>query len=199
MLSDGSTINSDHSMCEGPEAFRAAQTLGGLKLSLGGQSYFGQSQLNSVTSSLLYADSVLIPDPILPWLESARQDERFRHVKLLQATFVMLHLRPLVDANLLFPACIVFPSWEKSLEEHDLSTWQRSSQLVADFIAHFVNRSLQSYDDVIDFVDFDPEVFVERAQKHSLFSLRTGKQARRSKLVYNNMKSISKPGVVRNG
>lgn len=160
---------------EGRDAFKAARTLGGLKLSLGGQSYFGRSQLDSVTSSLLYADTVLVPDPVFPWLESARREERFRHVKLLEAVFAVLHLRPLVDANLPFPACVVFPSWEKSLEERDDFTWQASSQLIADLIAHFVNPSVKSYDDAVDFVDSDPDVFIEKSEKHSLFLSPDGK------------------------
>ncbi|MGI9421341.1 MAG: hypothetical protein ACR2RA_26225, partial [Geminicoccaceae bacterium] len=134
---------------ESVNAFKAARELGGLKLCLGGQSHFGRSQFESVTSSLLYADTVLVPDPVLPWLESDRTEERFPDVKLLQAAFSILHLRPLVDADLPYPACVVFPSWEKTLEENDDLTWQASSQLVADLIAKFVNPSVKSYSDAV--------------------------------------------------
>ena len=154
---------------ESVDAFKAARELGGLKLCLGGQSYFGQSQFDSVTSSLLYADTVLVPDPVLPWLESDRREERFRHGKLLEAAFSVLHLRPLVDTDLPYPACVVFPSWEKALEENDDLTWQALSQLVADVIARFVNPSVKSYEDAVDFVDSDPDVFIRKTEENSLF------------------------------
>jgi hypothetical protein len=55
----------------------------------------------------------------MPWLERDRREERFRHVLLLKAVHTLLQLKPLVDADLRYPPVVVFPSWEKSLEEHD--------------------------------------------------------------------------------
>jgi hypothetical protein len=46
-----------------------------MKLVLGGSSRFLESQLNAVRQLLLYADTVLIPDPILPWIEVDRSEE----------------------------------------------------------------------------------------------------------------------------
>ena len=103
----------------GLSAFPAAKQLGGIRLVLGGSSRFLGSQLNSVSTVVLDSDTVLIPDPIMPWLERDRTEERFRHVLLLQAVHALLHLKPLVDADLHCPPVVVFPSWEKSLEDRD--------------------------------------------------------------------------------
>src|SRR5215212_5487525 len=50
---------------------------GGMKLVLGGGSRFYKTQFDSVRKLALYADTILIPDPILPWLEEERDEERF--------------------------------------------------------------------------------------------------------------------------
>ncbi len=67
------------------EAFNAARQLGGMRLVLGGGTRFKESQLRAVSRSLLYADTILIPDPVMPWLETEREEERFRHVLILEA------------------------------------------------------------------------------------------------------------------
>ena len=48
-----------------PVAFGYAKTLGGMRLVTGGQRTFGPSALNAVRITGLYADTQLIPDPIL--------------------------------------------------------------------------------------------------------------------------------------
>lgn len=108
-----------HQAREGMEAFRAAKEIGGLKLVLGGGSRFGETQLHSVMGITLYGDTILIPDPIMPWLERERVEERFQHVLVLKAAHAILQLKPLVDAALPYPPLVVFPSFEKSLEEDD--------------------------------------------------------------------------------
>lgn len=154
---------------ESVNAFKAARKIGGLKLVQGGGSRFLRTQLDSVTSTLLYADTVLIPDPVLPWLESARQEERFRHMLFLQAVFLVLHLKPLVDAELPYPAVFFFPSWEKILEEHDEQTQKATLQLVADLIAQYVEPGVQSFDDVPDLIRRNSDQFLERVEHHRLF------------------------------
>ncbi len=52
----------------GGDAFKEAKKLGGMNLVLGGSSRFLRSQLNSVSTAVLYSDTVLIPDPVMPWL-----------------------------------------------------------------------------------------------------------------------------------
>jgi hypothetical protein len=50
----------------GTELFGAARQTAGTKLVVGGGSRFNPTQLDSVRKTLLYADTILVPDPILP-------------------------------------------------------------------------------------------------------------------------------------
>ncbi len=50
------------------DTFEYAKQTGGMKLVLGGSSYFTETHLNAVRKMLLYVDTILIPDPILPWI-----------------------------------------------------------------------------------------------------------------------------------
>lgn len=154
---------------ESVNSFKTAREIGGLKLVQGGSSRFLGSQLNSVRGSLLYADTVLVPDPVLPWLESARQEERFRHVLILQAVFFVLQLKPLVDAELPYPAVFVFPSFEKSLEDNDEQTLEGTTQLIADLIAHFVDAGVQTFEDVLALLTSDPDRFLKEVDRQKLF------------------------------
>src|ERR1700733_3036088 len=74
--------------------FAAAGTQGGLKVVLGGSSRFGATQLDAVRRLILYADTVLVPDPVFAWIETPRPEERFRHIQLLEAIFFLLRLKP---------------------------------------------------------------------------------------------------------
>lgn len=77
---------------EGGKAYSAAKKLDACKLNFGGSSRFLQTQLNATRKSLLYSDTVLIPDPVMPWLEKKRDEEQFDHVIPLQMAFFILHL-----------------------------------------------------------------------------------------------------------
>ena len=154
---------------EGLDVFTAARNLGGLKLVLGGSSRFLDTHLEAVKSSLLYADTILIPDPIMPWLETPREEERFRHVNFLQAAFFLLHLKPIVDARLPYPAILVFPSWEKTLEEKDPYTKEALLQLITDVLAFYVNREFERFDDVLRFIHDHPDDFLAAVEAKSLF------------------------------
>ena len=141
----------------GADAFSDARRLGGMNLALGGSSRFGQSQLNSTLTTVLYSDTVFVPDPVLPWLETERSEEKFRHVLLLQAVHALLHLKPLVDADLPLPPIFVFPSWEKLLEENDEQTQLGISQLVADVLSNCFGERLASLEDVLEYADKFPD------------------------------------------
>jgi len=154
---------------EGLKAFSAACQLGGLKLVLGGSSRFLESELNSVSSSVLYSDTVLIPDPVMPWLERPRTEERFQHVLVLQAVHTLLHLKPLIDADLPYPAIVVFPSYEKSLEEHDPQTMEGISQLIADVMSFYLKEPVTSLEEVRDYANLYPEKFFSAIEANRLF------------------------------
>jgi len=153
----------------GPSVFSAARNLGGMNLVLGGSSRFLPTHFRSVSTTVLYSDTVLIPDPVMPWLESERKEEKFRHVLLLEAVHTLLHLKPLVDADLRYPPVVVFPSWEKSLETHDDFTREGIDRLVTDMFAVSLAEPLESIRQVIEFADQHPERFCEAVdQKHLL-------------------------------
>ncbi|GLH80620.1 hypothetical protein SSBR45G_55290 [Bradyrhizobium sp. SSBR45G] len=153
----------------GVKAYRLASRLGGTKLVLGGASNFGTSQLASTRSTLLYADTVLIPDPLYPWLEDARQHERFRLVRPLQAAHAILHLRPLIDANLPHCPLFVFPSFEKSLEREDDATRKGIDQLVVDVLTHFVDPGIGSFEDAHVFANTHTDDFIRAVERNALF------------------------------
>lgn len=146
-----------------------ARTLEGLKVVLGGSSRFGKSQFDSVRKMLLYADSILIPDPILPWIESQRQEERFRNVLLLETAFVLLHLKPLADANLSPPSILVVPSFERSLEERDPATQVEISRFVSRILSHFLGRAFDNLGDLQKYVVSNEAEFMRAVDENQLF------------------------------
>jgi hypothetical protein len=153
----------------GIRAYGLASRLAGTKLVLGGASNFSSSHLSSTRSTLLYADTVLIADPLYPWLEDARQLEKFRHVRPLREAHAILHLRPLIDADLPHCPVFVFPSFEKGLEREDDITKKRVAQLIADVIAHFVDPGIASLDDAYAFANTRTDDFMRAVEQHALF------------------------------
>jgi len=149
--------------------FTQARSYGGMKLVLGGSSRFEVSHLEAVKKMLLYADTILIPDPILPWLESEREEEKFRHVHLLKNIFMLLQLKPLVDADLTYPAIAVFPSYEKSLEKNDNETQKGIENLVLNFMSYYLKKPFESMDEIIEYVRTSEEEFLKRVEKNNLF------------------------------
>jgi hypothetical protein len=141
----------------GIEIFRLASQLGGMKLVLGGSSRFQGSHLTSVRGSLVYADTILIPDPVFPWLESKRTEEKFRHVLMLKAAHTLLHLKTIVDADLAHCPVLVFPSWEKSLEENDPQTQRGTAQMLADVFANFVDPEIATPEGAIKLAREQPD------------------------------------------
>lgn len=152
---------------QGVEAFRLARQIGGLKLVQAGQR-FTSTHLRSVHSALLYADTVLIPDPVAPWIESKREEERFRDVLLLQNAHALLHLKPIVDADLPHLPLFVFPSWEKKLEERDTHTQEGIDRLIADLLSRFVDSGISGIADAADFARRNPEKFIHAVERHQL-------------------------------
>ena len=149
--------------------FTEAKRIAGLKLVLGGTSRFGQSQLSSVRKMLLYADTILIPDPVLPWLEVARSEERFRRIWLLQTAFTLLHLKPLIDADLPYPAVVLFPSYEKSLEDRDLVTQRGIRRLAAGILSSCLGKELGDGEELERYVVGNQAVFMNLVENHNLY------------------------------
>jgi hypothetical protein len=153
----------------GLHVFSEAKNLGGLKLVLGGTSHFGKAQFESVRKMLLYADTILIPDPILPWIESPRAEERFRSVQLLKTVFILLHFKAVVDADLPSPPILVVPSFEKSLEELDPTTQVRIGLLTTRVLSHFLGRKFDTFEELQEFAASKEAEFIRTVDEHSLF------------------------------
>lgn len=154
---------------EGMNAFKAAQQIGGMKLLLGGSSRFTEKELKSVSASVLYCDTVMIPDPVMPWLEKHRTEEKFHDVLLLQAVHALLHLKPLIDADLPYPAVLVFPSWEKILEDHDQQTQKGILRLITDVLSYHFKENWTSLDEIRDYIKRYPDKFIAIVEKNNIF------------------------------
>lgn len=159
---------------QGMRAFAAAQRLGGVKLVLGGGSAFLGSHYDAVRAVALYADTVLIPDPVLPWVEDPREHEAFRHLRLLQSLMWVLHLKPLVDADLPYPAVVVFPSYEKSLTRDDPATQAMTDALIADVVSRELSpylggRTFDGVDALLAFADAESPALLRAVDAAGLF------------------------------
>ena len=150
-------------------AFEAAKQLGGHKLVLGGSSRFLESQLKAVATSALYSDTVFVPDPIMPWVEKERDEERFRHVLLIQAAHALLHLQPLIDAKVSCPSVLVFPSWEKYLEENDETTKVGQRSMVVNLFCNVLEQPFDTIEEVIEAADKDPQNFLNTVEAKRVF------------------------------
>lgn len=147
----------------------SGRSIGGLKNVLGGSSRFPIAAFDGLRKFALYADTIYIPDPVLPWLETDRKEEHFRLIKILEACHDLLRIKPLIDVNLPYPAVIVFPSWEKSLETSDEQTQDRIWDLVLDFFSHYLGTRFEDEGDLIEYVIGPGRLrFREAVDKHRL-------------------------------
>jgi hypothetical protein len=150
-------------------AFEEAKKAAGLKFVLGGSSRFGKTHFDSVRKMLLYADTILVPDPILPWMEAPRDDERFQHVLQIQAAFSLLHLKPIVDAEIPYPALIVFPSYEKTLEIRDAKTQGFINNFLVGVLSSKLGREFNEITEIGTFATHKPEEFLRAVESQRLF------------------------------
>ncbi|WP_434419236.1 hypothetical protein [Nannocystis pusilla] len=140
----------------GSYLFRAARELPGLKLVLGGTQSFTDKSASAVRSMALYGDTVAIPDPVYRWVEVEPESEAFPLPRMLQDIHEILALKPLVDADLPFPALIVFPSWEGRLDRYDTQTQDSQELMLMRFFGHHLDAHFEDVSEIFDY-----------AQKHS--------------------------------
>lgn len=149
-------------------SFDLPTKIGGVKFLLGG-SRLGETYFSAIRKMVLYSDTVLIPDPVLPWVETFREEEQFRDVHFLKAMFILLHLKPLIDADLPYPPIVVFPSWEKSLEQQDKITKQNIFTFSTNFFSCYLNRQFSSLEDVVRYVNEYDADFLSKVESENLF------------------------------
>lgn len=149
---------------------RAHKFIGGLKCVIGGSSRFPETAFNGFRKFALYADTIFIPDPILPWLEVYRRAERFRHIYFLQSCLYLLKLKPIIDTDLPYPAIIVFPSWEKSLETSNEETKDLISEFILNFFSFYLNATFEDESEIFNYVcNEGKELFRETVISQQLF------------------------------
>ena len=105
----------------------------------------------------------------MPWLETPRDNEKFQMVHTLQATYFILHLKDMLSDDFDLPPFLVFPSWEKSLEEHDKVTISSTKQLIADIFSYYIEPTVENIDDVFNFAESDEKEFLRRIEASNLF------------------------------
>ncbi|HEX6096659.1 MAG TPA: hypothetical protein VF432_10070 [Thermoanaerobaculia bacterium] len=140
--------------------FDDARALGGVKMVLGGGSRFYGTQREAVARTALYADTILVPDPVYAWLEVERHDVQSVAFEIFKTIHSLLLLRPLVDTSAETLPIVLFPSFEKALEHNDASTQQAMNELVTAYLNAGLNRCFGSMAEVFDAAKRSPEQFI---------------------------------------
>jgi hypothetical protein len=149
--------------------FAAAGTQGGLKVVLGGSSRFGATQLDAVRRLILYADTVLIPDPVFAWIETPRPEERFSHIQLLEAMFFLLRLKPLVDCASAYPPVIVFPSFERTLAQQDAATQAELEDFYVGVYSPLLGKRFLTLEQIAEYSVAEEKAFLDAVARKRLF------------------------------
>ncbi len=150
------------------ELARLPETVGGLKLLLGGGRFTG-AYATAIQRTILYADTILVPDPLLPWLEEDREDERFQLIPFVKAAYHLLRYKPLIDAELPYPALVVFPTWERTLLAPESPARGELDQFVRSVLGHHLDISLDSDDELLGFVRGREPEFLSAVEARGLF------------------------------
>jgi hypothetical protein len=140
-----------------------------VQLVAGGGSRLLETQISSIRKVLLYSDCVYIPDPILPWIETERSEERFRHVQMLRSVYSVLRFKPLVDAKTQRPSVIFFPSFEKVLEAQDEVTQDASGRMFMDVMGHYLECGFEDESEVFAYARDHGDKFLEQVARHALY------------------------------
>jgi hypothetical protein len=148
--------------------FRAAKSLGGVKVVLGGQRQFGPSALTATRIAGLYCDTQLIPDPVYPFL-AGQLHLNALHLQLAIVLFHILPLRPLVDARLNEPPILVFPSFEENLEEKDAITQAGIAALTVKMVAPICDATLNTIEELFEYAAKHEHCFLDAVTREKLF------------------------------
>jgi hypothetical protein len=149
--------------------FRIAQSIGGVKVVLGGQRQFGPSALAATRIAGLYCDTQLIPDPVYPFLMGGDLHLNALHLQLAIVLFHILPLRPLADARLPEPPILVFPSFEEALEERDAITQAGLGSLIVKVVAPALNAKIGTIDEMFEYAAKYEQEFLYGITKERLF------------------------------
>jgi hypothetical protein len=150
------------------EPYLHAAALGGIKAVMGGGAHFRTTQFAAAKRMILYTDTVLIPDPVLALIEAERPEERFHSVRILEEMFLILRLKPLVDADLGIPPVVVFPSFDRRLQQHDQETREKLTEFVGGTLGILLNLPLTCVEDTLTFATAHSDEFLEAVRAKEL-------------------------------
>lgn len=148
--------------------WKHARDLGGLKLVLGGQRQFGPSAFAGLRAMALYADTQLVADPIYPFFERDLELAA-TSVELVRQLYRLLQLTPLIEAGLPVPPVLVFPSFEKVLEDADVQTQTGIWDLVLQAVGVACGASFSDPEDLVAFTRTHSDQFVAGVMREQLF------------------------------
>jgi hypothetical protein len=151
------------------QQFDDARALGGVRLVLGGGSRFYGTQREAVARTTLYADTILVPDPVYAWLEVERHDVQSVAWELFKTIHSLLLLRPVVQARSEILPVVLFPSFEKALEQNDATTQEAMNDLVTAYMNAGLQRGYASMVEVFEDARKAPDRFIEDVAKGRLF------------------------------
>jgi len=147
----------------------SARSLGGMKFVLGAGQRYPATAGNAVRSMLLYADTVLIPDPVLPWLEMNRSEEKFPSVWLSNYIFQLLFLKPFVDADLAYPPVLVVPTFDRRLTVESDETKDAIARLDLAFFSTHLGTRFEDESEIFDFAASRETEFLRTVEEKKLF------------------------------
>jgi len=67
--------------------------------------------------------------------------------------------------NFGFPPFLVFPSWEKSLEERDEVTISSIKQFVVDVFSHYIEPTISNIEDIFTYANSNEDEFLRRIEQ----------------------------------
>lgn len=83
--------------------------------------------------------------------------------------FFILHLSDLISDEFDIPPFFVFPSFEKSLEEHDVQTQENSIQLITDVFSYYVDSGISHPQNIMEFASKYPDIYLQKIEESRLF------------------------------
>jgi len=135
---------------------------------MGGGAHFRTAQFAATKRMVLYTDTVLIPDPVFALIEADRPEEKFRSIRILEEMFYILRLKRLVHADLGVPPVVVFPSFDRFLQQHDKVSRERLTEFVGGTLGVLLNLPLTCIEDASAFATEHPEEFLEAVRTKEL-------------------------------
>lgn len=149
-----------------------AAEIGSYKLLLSGSNSINLPQFNAIKIASLFADVILIPDPVLPWFAEEKKNEKFKLANILKEVFSILKLKKLSELNYEIPQILVIPLHEEIYEPDKIVnsvTQAKYEVLVADFFHTYINRDINSFTSAVEFAESNSAEFLEKADENKLF------------------------------